>query len=138
LPIGPEAAVVIDREHLYAGDHAPLIRLEGGDPRGIRQNGLALRKGKAYTGRIVLAGDPGAQITITMGWGSGPGERRTMPPAGVRAAYASFPFKFIAEGDSDDGRIEISGTGRGSFRIGAVSLMPAGNIKGFRRRSSRC
>ena len=132
LPIGPESSVVMDREHPYAGDHAPLIRIEGADPRGIRQNGLALRQGKAYTGRIVLAGDPGAKIAITMIWGSGPGERRVIPLAGVRAAYASFPFKFIAEGNSDDGRIEISGTGRGSFHVGAVSLMPADNIKGFR------
>lgn len=132
LPIGPESSVVMDREHPYAGDHAPLIRIEGADPRGIRQNGLALRQGKAYTGRIVLAGDPGAKIAITMIWGSGPGERRVIPLAGVRAAYASFPFKFTAEGNSDDGRIEISGTGRGSFHVGAVSLMPADNIKGFR------
>ncbi|MBL0160363.1 MAG: alpha-N-arabinofuranosidase [Bryobacterales bacterium] len=132
LPISPEASVVMDREHPYAGDHAPLIKLEGADPRGIRQSGLALRKGKAYTGRIVLAGDPGAKVTITMSWGPGPGERRAIPIAGVRAAFASFPFKFVAGGDSGDGRIEISGTGRGTFHVGAVSLMPADNTKGFR------
>jgi len=25
MPVGPEASVVMDREHPYAGDHAPLI-----------------------------------------------------------------------------------------------------------------
>jgi len=132
LPLGPESSVVMDREHAYAGDHSPLIKLEGADPRGIQQSGLALRKGRAYSGRIVLSGDPGAKITITMSWGTGPGERRAIPIAGVRAAYASFPFQFTAGGNSEDGRMEISGTGRGSFYVGAVSLMPADHIKGFR------
>ncbi len=31
-----------------------------------------------------------------------------------------------------DARIEITATGSGSFRVGAISLMPADNIKGFR------
>jgi len=132
LPLGPEASVVMDREHPYVGDQTPTIKLQAAEPRGIRQNGLALRKGKPYTGRIVLAGDPGAKITITVAWGSGAGERRTIPISGVRAGYAKFPFKFVAEGNTDDGRIEISGTGQGSFRIGAVSLMPSDNVRGFR------
>ncbi len=132
LPIGPDASIVMDRAHAYAGDQSPTIRLEGADPRGLRQNGLVLRKGKAYSGRIVLAGDPGAKIAITVAWGAGPGERQTLPVSGVRAGFARFPFQFVAGGNSDDGRIEISGTGPGLFRVGAVSLMPADNIKGFR------
>jgi alpha-L-arabinofuranosidase len=131
-PIGPDASVVMDREHPYVGDQTPLIKVEGSEPRGIRQGGLTLRKGKAYTGRIVLAGDPGAKIMVSLVWGSSPGERQTVPIAGVRAAYAKFPLKFTAEGNSDDGRIEISGTGQGAYRVAAVSLMPADNIRGFR------
>jgi alpha-N-arabinofuranosidase len=132
LPIGPEGSIVMDRKQPYTGDQSPTIQLEGAEPRGIRQNGLALRKGKAYRGRIVLAGDPGVRITVTMSWGTGPGERRVIPLARVGTAYASIPFQFAAGGSSDDGRIEISGAGRGTFRVGAVSLMPADNIRGFR------
>jgi alpha-N-arabinofuranosidase len=48
------------------------------------------------------------------------------------AAYRKFPLKFLAHADTDDARIEIAGTGSGSFHIGAVSLMPADNVEGFR------
>lgn len=91
-----------------------------------------LRKGTACTGRVVLAGEPGAKITVSLVWGAGPGDRQVVPIAGLSASYSKFPLKFTAGGDSTDGRIEISGTGEGSFHIGAVSLMPADNIRGFR------
>ena len=63
-PVGPDESVVMDRQNAYVGVHTPLIRLAGAAPRGIQQSGLALRKGKAYTGRVVLAGDPGAKLTV--------------------------------------------------------------------------
>jgi alpha-L-arabinofuranosidase len=131
-PIGPDAAVVMDREHPYVGDQTPAVKLAGADERGIRQSGLALRKGKAYRGRIVLAADPGAKVVVRLIWGSGPGERQSIPISGVRGAFAKFPLEFTAGGNSDDGRIEVVGTGQGSFRAGAVSLMPANNVRGFR------
>ncbi len=132
FPTGADTSVVMDREHAYAGDQSPTVRLEGAEARGIRQSGLALRKGKSYTGRIVLAGDPGARVAIAVSWGSGPGDRKTIPISGIRNTYATFPFQFVAQGSTEDGRIEISGTGKGSFRVGAVSLMPSNNIRGFR------
>src|SRR5512136_2125396 len=65
-PIGPDDSVVMDAKDPYVGDHTPLVRLAGEAARGIQQAGLALRKGKAYTGRIVLAGEAGAKITVTL------------------------------------------------------------------------
>jgi alpha-L-arabinofuranosidase len=132
LPIGPDESVVMDRQNPYVGNHTPLVRLAGDSPRGIQQAGLALRKGKAYTGRIVLAGARGAKVTVSLVWGDGPGGRQVVPITGLSASYSKFPLKFTAEGDSKEGRIEISATGQGSFHIGAVSLMPADNIRGFR------
>ena len=41
-------------------------------------------------------------------------------------------MNFTSGADTDDGRLEITGTGKGSFHIGVVSLMPADNIHGFR------
>ena len=81
-PIGPDAAVVMDREHPYVGEHTPLIRLAGAEPRGIQQAGLVLRKSKAYSGRVVLAGEPGAAVAVSLVWGSGPSERQTIPITG--------------------------------------------------------
>jgi alpha-L-arabinofuranosidase len=131
-PIGPDDSVVMDRQDPYVGKHTPLVRLAGAEPRGIQQAGLALRKGKAYTGRIVLAGAPGAKVTVSLVWGPGPADRQIIPISGLGASYSKFPLKFTAGGDGKDGRIEISATGQGSIHVGAVSLMPADNIRGFR------
>ena len=46
--------------------------------------------------------------------------------------YATVPLAFTAGGSTDNGRLEIVGHGQGSFRIGAVSLMPADNVYGWR------
>ena len=51
----------MDAQHAYVGDHSPAITLSANEPRGIRQAGLTLLPDKAYTGRIVLAGDPAAR-----------------------------------------------------------------------------
>ena len=45
---------------------------------------------------------------------------------------ARFRSAFQAQGDSDDARFEIVGTGTGSFHVAAVSLMPSNNVGGFR------
>ncbi len=132
-PIGPDAAVRMDRDHPYVGEHTPLVTLAGAEPRGIQQAGLVLRKAKAYSGRVVLAGAPGAAVAVSLVWGPGPGERQTIRIRGIKTAYAKVPLKFNADADTDNGRIEIAGTGSGSFHVGAVSLMPADNIRGFRR-----
>ena len=132
-PIGPDSAVVMDRNHPYVGEHTPLVKLAGNEPRGIQQGGLVLRKSEGYSGRVVLEGEPGAAVSVSLVWGPGSGERQSIPISGLQATYAKFPLHFIAGGDTDDGRIEIAGTGSGSFHAGAVSLMPADNIRGFRR-----
>jgi len=67
--------------------------------------------------------DPGASIKATLIWGKGPGDRQTVDvPA--QKDWSKTPIAFTAQADTADGRIEIVGTGSGSFRIGAVSLMP--------------
>jgi len=131
-PIGPDAAVVMDRDRPYVGEHTPLIKLASNDPRGIQQSGLVLRRSKVYAGRVVLAGEPGLAVLVSLVWGSGPGERQTLRVTGLGTSYTKFPLQFTARGDTDDGRLEITGTGTGSFHVGAVSLMPADNIRGFR------
>ena len=131
-PIGPDSSVTMDRDHPYTGKHTPLIQLAGQDPRGIQQSGLVLRKSKDYSVRVVLQGEPGASVAVSLVWGPGPAERQTIPIAGLRKSYAKFPLRFTVGGDTDDGRIEIVGTGTGSFHVGAASLMPADNISGFR------
>ncbi|MBV8834080.1 MAG: alpha-N-arabinofuranosidase, partial [Acidobacteriaceae bacterium] len=110
-----------------------LITLAGAEPRGIQQSGLVLRESRAYSGRVVVAGQPSAAVMVSLVWGPGPNDRQIVPVKDLQRTYAKFPLKFTAGRDTDNGRIEIAATGSGSFHVGAVSLMPADNIHGFRR-----
>ncbi len=131
-PVGGDEVVTMDTKEPYTGDHTPLIKLSAAEVHGVRQTGLAVRKGKAYTGRIVLAGGPGAVVKVTLAWGSQAGEHQMLTIRALGSAYRKYPLKFQAQEDSDDAQLEITGTGTGSFHIGAISLMPADNIEGFR------
>ena len=92
--IGPAEAISMDARHAYAGDHSPAIVLSATEPRGIRQAGLALMQGREYTGRIVLAGDPSAVVTVGIVWGSGDAERQSVTIDKLAAEYATFPLRF--------------------------------------------
>jgi len=131
-PLGPGTRVVMDAEHAYAGSHSPSVALDAGTARGIQQSGLPLEQGKAYTGHVVLSADRGSRVQVSLVWGSGAGDRQTVTIRSPSAAYKSFPFSFQAGADTEDGRLEISATGTGTMHIGAVSLMPADNVEGFR------
>ncbi len=132
-PLGPADAITMDARQAYVGDHSPAIALDSSEPRGILQKGLTLLRGKSYTGRIVLAGDPAAQVSVSLVWGTGPTDRQTLTIGKLSSAYARFPLEFHCPVDSEDGRIEITATGPGTLRVGAVSLMPADNVEGWRR-----
>jgi alpha-L-arabinofuranosidase len=131
-PIGPVESVVMDSSKPFAGDHAPLIKLAGAEPRGIRQTGVNLVQGVTYHGRIQLAGDPGANVSINLVWVTNSGAARQAVPLGeLSAAYQKQTFSFKAE-NSGAAQFEIVGTGTGTFHVGAVSLMPAEHRAGWR------
>jgi len=131
-PIGADEFVTMDTDHPYTGDHTPRVKLSSSEAHGIQQAGLAVRKGKSYTGRVVLAGTSGTTVKVSLIWGNAASDRQTVVISEVGSEYRKFPLTFQAQGDSDDGRLEIVGTGTGSFHVGAVSLMPADNVQGFR------
>jgi alpha-N-arabinofuranosidase len=131
-PVGGVDVVIMDRDHAFVGDHSPLIRLNGSAAYGIRQSGLPLRQGKDYTGNVVLSGDAGAIVKVSLVWGAGQEDRLTITINDLTADYKKYPVSFTVDGDTENGRLEITGTGSGFFRVGATSLMPADNIKGYR------
>jgi len=130
--IGGDDAVKMDTKDPYTGDQTPVVKLDAKLAHGVAESGIVVRKGKAYVGRIVLAGAPGTQVKVVLIWGKEAADRQTVMLTGLTAAYRKFPFKLQVQSDTDDARIEITGTGAGSLHIGAVSLMPADNIEGFR------
>ena len=154
--VGPADAVRMDSVHAYASDHAPLVTLAGAEPRGIVQEGIALKGGVGTVGRIVVAGEPGAHVAVSLVWGPGAADRQTIQLAPLTTQWMTQRLKFAAHpvgplpprgqtpsvsdpsvsdrsASTDSARLEITGTGRGTFRVGAVSLMPADNMQGFRR-----
>jgi len=130
MPVGPDAAITMDTIAPYVGEHSPVIHLAGSKLRGIAQSGLPLAK-KDYIGRIVMAAELGAVVSATLIWGKGAHDRQTVRVS-AGADWTKVPIKFTCKADTTAGRIEIVGKGTGTFRVGAVSLMPADNIRGFR------
>jgi alpha-N-arabinofuranosidase len=131
-PLGPDEFVVMDKQKVYVGEHSPMVKLEAATPHGIQEAGLGIRKGRKYSGRVILAADPGAEVTVSLVWGPNAADRQTIPIKHLRTQYAKFPLTFTAGADTDDARLEIAGTGKGTFHIGTVSLMPADNVYGYR------
>jgi len=132
--VGPASSVEMARENPFVGEHTPRVNLAGdASPAGIAQGGLALRQGKAYVGRIWLAApEEAGPIRISLIWGPGRDERRTVKIDRLTGEFAKTPLCFTAGADTDDGKLEIVGGGSGAFRIGTVSLMPADNVHGMR------
>jgi alpha-N-arabinofuranosidase len=131
-PVGPDDVVVMDKDQPFVGDQSPRIELDSSTPHGIRQSGLALVKGKKYTGRIYLRGTPAGKVSISLIWGEGENDRQTVSFTAVTKDYKKFPFNFTSQADANAASLEIVGTGTGNFHIGAVSLMPTDNVQGFR------
>ncbi|WP_457425479.1 hypothetical protein [Roseateles sp. P5_E7] len=127
--VGPMASVSLDTADAYVGEHSPAIELSPTTPHGISQGHIALLGGKTYTGRIVLKATQPTDITLTLAEAAGR-EQTLKLKAG--AAWSTLPFKFTASGDATEARLSFTATGSGKLLIGAVSLMPADNIKGFR------
>jgi alpha-N-arabinofuranosidase len=130
--IGPRESVSMDTNAPFVGDHAPLVKLDGTEARGVRQAGLAIRQGRSYTGRVWLAGNRDVKAAVSLVWGTNANERQTISVGRPGAAYKKFPLSFKAPVDSTNAQLEITGVGKGSFHIGAISLMPADNVEGFR------
>jgi alpha-L-arabinofuranosidase len=137
LPVGPDESIVMDKGHAYVGEWSPSVRVDGTTPHGISQAGIALKAGRSYTGRVALSGTPGAKVAVSLIWGPNPGDRQTVAAPALTAAYVKVPLAFVSRAEAADGRLEIIGTGSGSFHVGAVSLMPADNVSGFRAATIR-
>jgi alpha-N-arabinofuranosidase len=131
-PVGDDDAVTMDTKSPYTGEHTPLVKLDAKQAHGLSESGIAVRKGKAYTGRIILAGSPGAVVKVSRIWGKNAADRKVITIHPLGSTYRKFPLHFTAAADSDEATLEITGKGSGSFHVGTVSLMPADNIEGFR------
>jgi hypothetical protein len=135
--VGDANCLTMSRVEPYVGEHTPQVQLTGdGKPCGISQPGLGLVEAKEYEGRVILAGVAEAlPIHVSLIWGQGDDQRQTVVIAdglGWDRGYVTWPLRFKAGATTDNGCLEIVGRGKGAFKIGTASLMPADNIKGMR------
>ncbi len=132
--IGPHDAVQMVKEKPFVGEHSPQINAPGGVPVGIYQEELGLVKGRTCTGYVWLTGDKTvAPVTVTLAWGEGDKASSTVTIKSIDPKGAKVSFKFIPRESTDNGRLSIVATGKGTLKIGCVSLMPADNVEGFRK-----
>src|SRR3569833_3225452 len=130
-PVGSKDKKKKNRDQPFVGQQSPKIRLDAETPHGIRQGGFSVASGKRYTGRIYLRGTPGTKVTVTLSWGSSEGDKQ-VSSFKVKEDYRKFSLDFSPKAESNDAVLEISETGSGAFNVGAVSLMPADYVQGFR------
>ena len=133
--IGPEGTIKMVTDNPYVGEHTPEITPPGNrTAAGIYQEELGLIKAKQYVGRVIISGNSKvAPVTVSLVWGDGASGREDFIIKKLSGKYVKVPFRFTAGKTTDNGRLEISSKGKGAFRIGGVSFMPADNIKGFRK-----
>ncbi|MHC4707595.1 MAG: hypothetical protein ACYS8I_10985, partial [Planctomycetota bacterium] len=129
--VGEKGSVKMSTENPFVGEHTPEIRLAGKEPRGIAQDRIAVRKGRDYVGRVVLAADS-ESVVAQVGLYRDDGVGWSIFIENLTDEFVTTEFRFKADGDTDNGRLEIVGRGEGTLRIGTVSLMPADNINGMR------
>ena len=131
--IGSPDNIRMTTDDPLSGDHEPKVTVFG-QPGGFYQDELSVLAGRDYEGRIVLRGDRSAgPIQVSLVWGAGDADRQTVTIARPDRNFRTYKLKYTAGSDADNARLEIVGKGRGSFIVGAVSLMPADNVNGFRR-----
>ena len=70
-PVGPAGTVEMDEVKPFVGKQSPRVKLSGSQPCGIQASALRVAKGKAYTGRVWLAGSATAKVVIKLVWGEG-------------------------------------------------------------------
>jgi alpha-N-arabinofuranosidase len=131
-PIGGAHAVTMDPRDPYVGKQAASVIVETDAPRGFGQSGIGLAAGRHYVGHLWLRGDSGAHVQAALVWGARPADRQVVALVAPRRGWQRADFAFVPAAETLNGRLEVTGTGSGRFEVGAISLMPADNVDGWR------
>lgn len=129
--VGDFSAVSLDKKNPWVGEHSPSIKVTKHKPQGFMQGKLALAGGKSYNLRIVVEADKNVNLSAILHWGNDTQSQQKLTLKSSRA-WSTQTGTFSVTNDSTAGRLEIIGKGKGQFKVGAISLMPSDNIRGFR------
>jgi alpha-N-arabinofuranosidase len=128
--IGSAGSVTMENEEPFVGEHSPRIAAGSG----IRQNDLAVVAGKDYVGYIWLCAVKGkskVRISLLVGDAKEDSDNSTTAAAVGDTEFTRFPFRFTADRSDDHARLLIE-VADAPCVVGAVSLMPADNVRGMR------
>jgi alpha-N-arabinofuranosidase len=121
----------MDQVNPFVGNQTPVVAVKN-QTTGIRQNELSVVANKKYVGRIVLAGEE-SLLPINIQLRSSKGEIEAVNINELSTDFQTYSFELTPSFSSDSTSLEIFSAGSGNLRIGTVSLMPADNIKGWRK-----
>ena len=131
--IGTQKTVEMDAGNPFCGEHSVMINVPGnGSSGGIRQARLAVEAGKKYVGYAVLKGSSNV-LPLTIRLKTSDGNVVSHQISQLKNDYEHHSFEFIPDFTSDEVALEVFSDGSGVFHVGTLSLMPADNIKGWRR-----
>ena len=128
-PEGAKFDAFHDPAGAYAGDHclALWLRGESAGPCGIRQGKIGLIAGKEYVGYAILA-SVGAAATVDIRLSNA----QSVTLTDVGPAYRKYEFRFKADTTTEDASLAVTIAKPAYVWVGAMSLMPADNVKGMR------
>jgi len=128
----PKQDVFIDQVSPFTGWYTPLVLLRQNQERGLMQDGLEVVAGKEYVGRVVMKSThPNIVVKVLLR----SGDTLLCEPAifkNISQDYMRYHFRLKVDKDGKPAQFAILATGQGNLFIGAVSLMPADNVKGMR------
>ncbi len=131
--LGGTETVIMDTHKPFTGIQSVAIEVPGeGSRAGIRQAQLAVVADKKYTGYIVLSGSESA-LPITIQLTNDQGDMVALEIDQISQKYEKYPFELTPAFSCDAVALEIFSTGKGTFKIGTLSLMPSDHINGWRR-----
>jgi len=130
-PVGEAKGYALDRAQPYAEPQSQRIDLAEAEG-GIAQRGLAIEEGRKYALRVVVKTEGDAR-SVRVSLGDGQGTQTDHSFRIDATEWQTHTCELTASHDVRDGSFSVRANGPGRLWIGAVSLMPADNVKGFRR-----
>lgn len=115
----------------FVGRWSPAVEVE--TEGGVRQEHVGFRSNVDTVGYIWLDGAPGQPVDVRIQWGPDKGDSQSVRIEKPEAGFKKYPLKYRAKKTTEQGVVEILGSGPGTFRVGAISLMPGDNVDGMRK-----
>ncbi len=122
-----------DNGDYYCPAQAQAFQADADGPEhGIAQDGIVVEAGRAYTG-YVIAKQRGLTGPVTVSLRAGDRRLASVEVGPITTRWQKLPFRLEATASAKNGALAITAKSAGRLWLGAVSLMPADHVHGWRR-----